>query len=158
MAGLNERKAPGKLVPARPPNRLAQLQSVSHAIISTSQKHRSKTSKLTRFGSLHFRDNWGWPCTAVRMWLICSTESYITKKRSFCYTVKIQNNIFCHIDSLAIFTAQIVQSHMYWGKICLYSLADQNVHRLKKKFSRKYHAKATWTVLLDWSFAMEALQ
>jgi len=39
--------------------RLAQLHSVSHALVSTLQKHRSKTSKLLRFSSLHFRVNWG---------------------------------------------------------------------------------------------------
>jgi len=33
-------------VTARQPKRLAQLPSVSHALVSTLQKHRSKTSKL----------------------------------------------------------------------------------------------------------------
>jgi len=55
-AVLNEREAPGKVKTARPPKRLAQLRSVSHAFVSTLQKHRSKTSKLIRIGSLHFRD------------------------------------------------------------------------------------------------------
>jgi len=55
---------------ARPPKRLAQLSSVSHALVSTLKKHRSKTWKLIRFGSLHFRDNWGWSCTGVRVSLI----------------------------------------------------------------------------------------
>jgi len=32
--GLNEREAPGKVVTARPPERLAQLRSVSHALFS----------------------------------------------------------------------------------------------------------------------------
>jgi len=58
-AGLNEHEAPGKVVTSRPPKRLAQLRSVSHALVSTLQKHQSKTSTLIRFGSLHFRDNWG---------------------------------------------------------------------------------------------------
>jgi len=57
-AGLNEREAPGKIVTARPPKRLAQLRSLSYALGSTLQKHRSKTAKLIRFGSLHFKDNW----------------------------------------------------------------------------------------------------
>jgi len=59
MAGLmpGEREAPGKVVNARPPNRLTQLSSVSHTLVSTLQKHRSKTSKLIRFDSLHFRHN-----------------------------------------------------------------------------------------------------
>jgi len=54
-AGLNERKAPGKVVTARPIKRIAQIRSVSHALVPTLQKHRSKTWKLIRFGSLHFR-------------------------------------------------------------------------------------------------------
>ena len=54
----------------RGPNSLEKLRSVSHTFVSTSQKHRSKTSKLIRFSSLHFRGNWGWSRTAVRMWLI----------------------------------------------------------------------------------------
>jgi len=35
------------------------------------------------------------------------------------------------------------------GKICLRSCSDQNVQRLEKNFSTKFHPKATWTVLLD---------
>jgi len=58
-AALNEREAPGKVVTARPLKRLAQLSSVSHTLVSTLQKHRSKTSKQIRFGCLHSRDNWG---------------------------------------------------------------------------------------------------
>ena len=56
-------EAPSKVVTARPPKRLAQLRNVSHALVSTLQTHRPKTSKLIRFGSLRFRDNWGWPMT-----------------------------------------------------------------------------------------------
>jgi len=69
-ARLNEREAPGKVVTARPPKRLTQLSSLSQTLVSTLQKHRSKTSKLIRFGTLHFRDNRGWWCRSVRMWLI----------------------------------------------------------------------------------------
>ena len=63
--GLNEREAPGKVVTARPPKRLAQLLSISHALVSTLQKHQTskrqkvKNVKTDTFGSLHFRDNWG---------------------------------------------------------------------------------------------------
>jgi len=89
----------------------------------------------------------------VRMWLIYSNRKLYHKKRSLCWH---DTTIFFVIDSLTIFTAQIVHSHIYWGKI--HSLADQNVHRLQKMFSTNYHAKATRTVLLDWSFAMGALQ
>jgi len=58
-AGLNESEAPCKFVTAKPPERLAKPSSVSHALVSTLQKHWSKTSKLIQFGSLHFRDSWG---------------------------------------------------------------------------------------------------
>jgi len=67
------------VVIARRPKRLAQLRSVSHALVSTLQKHWSKTSKLMRFGSLNFRNNWGWPCTAVGKWLICSNRKLYNK-------------------------------------------------------------------------------
>jgi len=40
-AGLNEHEAPSKIVTARPVKRLAQLCSVSHALVSTLQKHWS---------------------------------------------------------------------------------------------------------------------
>jgi len=53
-AGLNGHEAPG-LVTARPPKRFVQLRSISHALVSISQMHRSK---LIRFGSLNFKDNW----------------------------------------------------------------------------------------------------
>jgi len=54
-AGLNECEAQGKVVTARPPKRLAQLSSVSHALVSTLQKQQSKTSKQIRYGSLQFK-------------------------------------------------------------------------------------------------------
>ena len=153
--GLNEPEAPGKVVTARPPKRLAQLRSVLHALVSTLQKYRSKTSKLIRFCSLHCRDNWGWPHTAVCMWLICSNRKLYHKKRFL--LPWHHTTIFLVIDSLTIFSAQTVHSHMHWGKICLQSLADHSVHRLEKMFSTKYHAKATWSVLFVWGFAMGAL-
>jgi len=34
--------------------------------------------------------------------------------------VTLHNILFCHIDALTIFTAQIVHSRMNWGKICLH--------------------------------------
>jgi len=43
---MNELKATGEVVIAKPLQRLAQLRGVSHALVSTSQQHRSKKSKL----------------------------------------------------------------------------------------------------------------
>jgi len=40
---------------------------------------------LIRFGNWHFRDNWGWTCTAVRMWLICWNRRLYHKKNIFYY-------------------------------------------------------------------------
>jgi len=72
---------------------LAQLRSVSHALVSSLQKRQSKTSKLIRFGSLHFRGNWGWSCTAVRTWFICSNRKLYHKSDLFA-TVTLPNNLF----------------------------------------------------------------
>jgi len=105
-----------KVVTARSPKRLAQLRSVSYALVSNLQKHRPKTSNVIRFGSLHFRDNWGWLCTAVRMQLICSNGS-LSQNNIFllpgqCDT--IHNHLFC--DRLSDHLQQIVQSLTYWGR------------------------------------------
>jgi len=155
-AGLNESEAPGKVLTTRPNKHLEQLRSVSHALVSTLQMQRSKTSKLIRFGSLHFRDNWGWPCTAVCMWLICSNRKLYHKTTIF--LLQWHYTIFFVIDSLTIFTAQIVHSYMYWGKIRLHSLADQNVHLLENTFSMKISRKSNWSRTTWLSFAMGALQ
>ena len=155
-ARLNEREAPGKVVVARPPKRLAQLRSVSHTLVSTLQKHRSKTSKLIRFDSLHFRDIWGWPRTAVRTWLICSKRKLYHKETIFlplCHCT----TIFCVIDTLTTFIAQIVHSHMHWGKIYLPTIADENVHGLEKNVLKKTSLKSNLNRTV-WSLAMGALQ
>ena len=89
------------------------------------------------------------------MWLICSNRKLYNKKTIF-FPPWHNTTISFVIDSLNIFTAQIVHSYMYWAKT--HPLADQNVHGLQKMFSTNYHAKATRTVLLDWSFAMGSLK
>ena len=89
-AGLNEREVPGKVVTARPPKRSAQMLSASHALVSTLQKHRSKTSKLIRYGNLHFR---GWLYTkrsnqtAPQFWRVAnSLKTWKTSKGVFWYS------------------------------------------------------------------------
>jgi len=94
-----------------------------------------------------FQRQLGVTLQVVHMWLICSNRKLYHKKKIFLLPWHHPTIIF--LDSLTIFTAQIAHSHMYWGKLCLHSLADQNVHRLEKNFSTKYHAKTTWTVPLD---------
>jgi len=74
-------------------------------------------------------------------------QKVVSQKREIVAAATLKNKIFV-MDSLTIFTAQILHSHMYWGKLCLHSHADQNVHRLEKMFSTKYHTKATWTIVL----------
>ena len=121
-AGLNEREAtpPSKVVTARPPKRLVRLCSVSHALVSFLQKRF--TCPRFNFADTHWqptlqRYNW-WPCTAVRMWLICSTRK-MDYKKTICELPWHCTTIFFITDSLTIFTAQIVHSHVHWGKICL---------------------------------------
>jgi len=66
-AGLNEREAPCKVVTARPPKHLAQLRSVSHALVSTLQstgKNRQNWYDLAAYISEKI---WGWPFR----WFIC---------------------------------------------------------------------------------------
>jgi len=50
--------------------------------------------------------------TAVRAWLICSNRKFIAKNNIF-VTVTLHNNLFIVIDSLTIFTSQIVHTPMY---------------------------------------------
>ena len=87
-AGFNEREAPGKVLTARPPYRLVQLRSVSNALVASLQKHRSKTSKLIRFGSsLNFRHFGA---------TICSNRKLYHKKTIFFAAVTPHDNIFSH--------------------------------------------------------------
>ena len=57
--------------------------------------------------------------TAVRIWLICSNRKLYHKKTIFLLP-RHYTTIFFVIDCLTTFTAQIVHSHMYWGKIFLH--------------------------------------
>jgi len=72
--------------------------------------------------------------------------------------VTLHNKLVCHRLSDHLHYTDGPVTYVLRKDICLHSLADQNVHRLEKMFSTKYHAKATWTVRLDWSSAMGALQ
>jgi len=64
--------------------------------------------------------------------------------------------IFFIINSVTIFNAQIVHSHMYWGKIWLLSLADQNVHHFRKNVLNEISGKSNWN--RKKGFVMGALQ
>ena len=116
-ARLNERDAQGKFVTARPPKRLAKPSSVSHALVSTLQKHRSKTSKLIQFGSLHFGDSCGWPI----MWggscvvKFVQTESCITKKTIALLPWHLTTIVFV-IDSLSLWLSSL---HKWSIHICI---------------------------------------
>jgi len=111
-AGLNEREASGKVLTARPPKRLAQLWSVSHALVSSLQNHRSKMSKLIPFGSLHFRDNGGWPCTAVRMWLTCSNRKLYHKKTNRQTSIQVTAAAFFRVCPCLALTAGLSHSDL----------------------------------------------
>jgi len=47
-------------------------------------KHPCTNVKPPFWRQFCFRDNWGWPCTAVHMWLICSNRK-LHKKTIVCY-------------------------------------------------------------------------
>ena len=85
-------------------------------------------------------------------------QKIVSQKNDIFDTVAQHNNIFL---SQTLWPSSLHKSSIH---ICIekrYSVstvADENVHVQKKMFSTKYHAQATWTVLLDWSFAMGALQ
>ena len=131
-------RGPGQSRDRESPKRLAQLRRVSHALVSTLQKHRSK---LIRFGtgSQHFRDSW------VTTYSGSCVSNLLKQKAVSQKTIFLllwhYTTIYLVIDSLTIFIAQILHSHMYWGNICLHSLADWNVHRSEKILSTKCHAK-----------------
>ena len=122
-AGLNEREASGKVATARPPNRFAQLRSVSNALVATLQKHWSK------------RQNWYdlAAYTSEKIGITMCGGSYVVNlfkqkvasQKTIFLLLWHYTTIFFVVDFLNIFTAQIVHSHMYWGKICLHSLADR---------------------------------
>jgi len=139
---------------ASPPKRLAQLRSVSHALVSTLLKHRSK---LIRFGtgSQHFKDSWvttyGGSCVVNLL-----KQKVVSQKTIFLlpwhYTT-----LYLVTDSLAIFIAQIFHSRMYWGKICLHSLADWNVYQKKssqRNITQSNLNRTTWLKFCDGSFTI----
>jgi len=119
----------------RPPKRLAKLRSVSHALFLILQKHRSKTSKLTKFVSLHFRDNCGWPWTYGGSCVVHLFKQEVASQKTIFLLTWHFTTIFFVKDSLITFSAQIVHSHMNWGKICLKSFADQT-YAVEKKCSQ----------------------
>jgi len=96
--------------------------------------------------TLKFRDNWGWPCTAVHMWLICSNRK-LYKNTILCYRHTTQHS-FCYKLSDHFHCANPPYTYVLRKDICLHSLAGENVLRLEKMFSMKYDANATSTVLL----------
>jgi len=59
-------------VTVSPPKRIEQLSSVSHSLpwfqLCKNTVKNVKTDAIWQ--PMHFRDNCGWSCTAVRMWLI----------------------------------------------------------------------------------------
>ena len=87
-AWLNEREPLGKVVTAKPPKCLVQRRNVSHALVSTLQKHWPNTSKYIRFSSLHFRDSWSDHVRRFVCGSVVQTESCITKNDFFAITIQ----------------------------------------------------------------------
>jgi len=77
-AGLNECEAPGKIVTAMPPSTLSAtvkcFKRPCFKFAETPVKN-VKTDAIWQ-PALQFRDNWGWPCTALRVCLICSNTQW----------------------------------------------------------------------------------
>jgi len=89
-AGLNECKAPGKVVTAGTPKRFAQLRSVTHALVSTFPKQLSKMSKLIRFRSLQRR------LGSCQKAAVCDHLKLFKQK-----VVSQQNRLLCYGDTKA---------------------------------------------------------
>jgi len=84
-------RSPGQSLDREAPKRLAQLRSISHALVSTLQKHRSKTSKLIENAKLavKFRlinlnvsmtlylPSWHRHCTRTRFTVVVSCNDLI---------------------------------------------------------------------------------
>ena len=135
---------------------LAQLCTISHALVSTLQKHQSKTSKLIRFGSLPFRNNWGWQCTTVRMWLICSKRKLYHKKQSFCYRDTTKQSFFHTLPDHLHCTNRPLT---YVLRKDMSTLSRRSKRRpLRKNVLNEISRKSKLNRLLDWSFAMGASQ
>jgi len=113
---------PGKVVTARPHKRLAQPRG---ALVSTLQKHWSKSVKTDRIWQPTLQRQLGVTIYGGSHLVDLFKLKVISRKHDLFATVTPHNNLFV-IDSLTIFTAQVVHSLLYWGKICLQSLADQN--------------------------------
>jgi len=151
-AGLNEREAPGKVVTARSTKRSAQLRSVSNALVSTLQKHPSNVKTYTI-----------WQPTLQRQSRVTMYGgSYVVNL--FEQKVASTKTIFLlpwHYTTIFF----VVDSHST-NRPITYTLKDvpalsrrsKRTPFREKYFSTKYHAKATWTVLLDWSSAFAALK
>ena len=101
-------EAPGKIVTARPCKPFAQLRNVAHAHVSALQKHRSKAWKLV------------WQLTLQRQPGVAQYGgSYIANlckqkgvsRKTILLLLWHYTTIFFVIDSLPIFTAQVVHSH-----------------------------------------------
>jgi len=104
----------------------------------------------------------------LKTWLrVCYTSETIgadharrrlyQKKNVLFATVTLHNNIFCHWLSEHLHCTNRPFTYVL-RKDTLSRRSKCRRHRLQRMFSTNYHAKATRTVLLDWSFAMGALQ
>ena len=138
---------------ARSPKHLAQLRRISHALVSTLQKHRSK---LIRFGtgSQHFRDSWVTTYSGSCVANLLKQE--VVSQKSIFLLPWHYTTIYLVIDSLTIFIAQILHSHMYWGKY-VYTLLQIETYTARKNFSQGNVTQSnlnrtTWLKFFDGSF------
>ena len=67
--------------------------NVKHPWTNVKSPTQTQNPLLTTFWRRFcFRDNWGWHCTAVHMWLVCSNRK-LYKKTIFCYRHTTQQSL-----------------------------------------------------------------
>jgi len=98
-AGLNEREAPGKVVKARAPTRLAQLRSVSHASSFQLCRAPVKNVKTDTIWQTTFQRQFGVPLYGGSYVLNLFKQKVVSQKSDLFATVTPHNNVSV-IDSL----------------------------------------------------------
>jgi len=146
-AGLNEHEAPGKVLTARPPKRLAQLLSVWHALFNFAEVPVKNVNTDTILQ----------PTLQRQLGLIMYGGSYVVYlSKQKAVSQKTTYLPPWHGTQQTFLSYTLWPSLLHKSSICicleerrLHSLADRKVNRLEKMFSTKYHAKAIWIALLD---------
>jgi len=154
-AGLNEREAPDKVVTARAPKRWAQLLfTCSRSNFAEAPINNVRTDTI-------------WQPTLQRQLGVTMyggsyvvslfKQKVVSQKNELFATVTLHNNLFCHRLSDHLHCTN--RPFIYVLRRDMSTLSRRSKRtRFRKSVLNEISRKATWTVLLDWSFAMTALQ